>query len=300
MKSSARSFSDNHQKQICRLFDGLCGRHSRWSVWQDFIVMSATAISNTVDKVHAEKREKTYMTLASKYNEKEMQAFSEMLCEVVLGFDENPNQDFLGELYMGLELGNDHAGQFFTPYCICEMMSQITEPNLKDRINERGWISVSDPACGAGALLVSFANECLRQKVNYQTSVLFVAQDIDYIVGCMCYLQLSIIGCAGYVVIDNSLTKPSTSYDPHGLLPKDEGQIWYTPMFFRQEWHWRKTAAQLSLLSFGKPEEIADSKETADQQTGTAECDVNDHPETPAEPEEVEYKENKKGQLMLF
>ena len=60
---------------------------------------------------------------------------------------------------------------------------------------KQGWISVSDPACGAGALLIAFANECRRQHINYQTSVLFVAQDIDFLAGCMCYIQLSLLGC---------------------------------------------------------------------------------------------------------
>ena len=38
-----------------------------------------------------------------------------MLQEVVIGMDFNQDQDFLGELYMALELGNDHAGQFSRP-----------------------------------------------------------------------------------------------------------------------------------------------------------------------------------------
>lgn len=44
---------------------------------------------------------------------------------------------------------------------------------------------MSDPACGAGALLLAFANECKRNHINYQTSVFFVAQDIDFLAGCM-------------------------------------------------------------------------------------------------------------------
>ena len=60
-------------------------------------------------------------------------------------------------------------------------MSAITYgPDMAARIEKQGWISVSDPACGAGALLIAFANECRRQHINYQTSVLFVAQDIDF------------------------------------------------------------------------------------------------------------------------
>ena len=212
---------DQKQKELVKIFDEACYRHNRWTVWSDFMTLIAISISNTVDRVHAEEREKTYLQIAGKYNKREIECCSRMFSEIVMGLEENPNQDFLGELFMALDLSNEHNGQFFTPYDVCTMMAKITEPNIQGRIEREHWISVNDPACGAGALLVAFANECMAQKVNYQTSVLFIAQDIDFVVGCMCYIQLSLLGCAGYVVIDNTLTHPSTSYDPRGLIPRD-------------------------------------------------------------------------------
>lgn len=64
-------------------------------------------------------------------------------------------------------------------------MSAVTTPaeEFQQKIGDRGWVAVCDPTCGAGALLVAFANECRKKGINYQTDVLFVAQDIDYIVG---------------------------------------------------------------------------------------------------------------------
>lgn len=193
------------------------------------------------------------MTVAAKYKTEEMQAMAEMLGLIVEGMDKNQDQDFLGELYMALELGNEQNGQFFTPYNVCRMMASITSTELKTRVEQDNWISVSDPASGAGALLIAFANECRRQGVNYQSSVLFIAQDIAYIVGLMCYIQLSLMGCPGYVVIGDSLTHPATSYDERGLIPVDDGNVWYTPFYFRQEWHWRRLAAQMSILCKGQP-----------------------------------------------
>ena len=71
-------------------------------------------------------------------------------------------------------------GSSFTPYDICRAMAAMNlGEDLKSQIEEKGWVSVSDPACGAGALLLAFANECKRNHINYQTSVFFVAQDID-------------------------------------------------------------------------------------------------------------------------
>lgn len=249
MKSSARLANGDHQKTFAKIFDRMCSSsHSRWEVWSDFVVMAAIEISNAVDKSNAPRRSETYKTLASKYSNAEHEAFAEMLGEIIMGIEENTNQDFLGHLYMILELGNNKAGQFFTPYNVCTMMSQITESNIKTRVEQEHWISVNDPACGAGATLIAFANECLRQGVNYQTDVLFVAQAIDYVTGLMCYLQLSLLGCAGYVVIANTLTNPTTCYDSKGLIPKHGENVWYTPMYFRDVWHWRRIYAQMDML----------------------------------------------------
>lgn len=247
-RSVPHNLKSTHQTEFVKIFNSLCGRYGRWEIWQDFITLAAIAISNTVDRSQAAEREKTYMTIAGKYKPEEMLKFSQMLQEVVIGMDFNPDQDFLGELYMALDLGNDHAGQFFTPYNVCRMMAEITGTDLQARVERDGWISVNDCACGAGALLVAFANACTRQKINYQTSVLFVAQDIDYIVGLMCYLQLSLMGCAGYVVIGDTLLHPSTALDRRGLIPRPDQNIWYTPFYFRDIWHYRRIWAQMDLL----------------------------------------------------
>lgn len=228
-RSVPHNLKSTHQTEFVKIFNSLCGRYGRWEIWQDFITLAAIAISNTVDRSQAAEREKTYMTIAGKYKPEEMLKFSQMLQEVVIGMDFNPDQDFLGELYMALDLGNDHAGQFFTPYNVCRMMAEITGTDLQARVERDGWISVNDCACGAGALLVAFANACTRQKINYQTSVLFVAQDIDYIVGLMCYLQLSLMGCAGYVVIGDTLLHPSTALDRRGLIPRPDQNIRLSP-----------------------------------------------------------------------
>lgn len=112
-----------------------------------------------------------------------------------------------------------------------------------------GFFSVSDPACGAGALLIAFANLCRRKNICYHDKVLFVAQDIDLIAGLMCYIQLSFLSCAGYVVIGNTITEPSTAYDRRGLLPAGpQSRIWYTPFFSTDIWFLRRQWAQIELL----------------------------------------------------
>ena len=254
-KKVIRHIGDS-QKNIIRMMDGVSTRHSKWEVWNDFIVMSAISIANTFKGPYWEEREERYRRLAGKYSGKELETIATMFAEVVEAMDANPDQDFLGELFMALGLGNEWAGQFFTPYDVCRVMARMSlTPDPGAEIQKKGWVAVSDPACGAGALLLAFANECRREGINYQTSVLFMAQDIGFLAGCMCYIQMSLMGCPGYVVIDDTLTNPSVCYDRRGLIPQDKGNVWYTPMYFNDIWQCRRAFSQLDTLCRHSAEE---------------------------------------------
>lgn len=306
MKNVTCSVKDNHQKEFIKIFNRLSGKYSRWEIWSDFVTLSAIAISNTVDKVNAAEREKSYHTITDKYKPQELDAFASMLAETVNGLEDNQDQDFLGELYMKLALGNDHKGQFFTPYSICTAMAQLTSIDMKNRLETEGWISVNDCACGAGALLIAFANECKRQNVNYQTNVLFVAQDIDFVVGMMCYLQLSLLGCPGYVVIGDTIAHPAISYDKRGLIPKHTRNVWYTPFYFRDVWHWRRTWVSVDLMFQYPPAAIAAKTvpvSVSDKCGKTAPPTEEKSGELVASPQQIKnksYNETKCGQLTFF
>lgn len=232
----SRAGSNDRQREFARLFSSSSGKYSRFEVWQDFVWMAACAISNAVDNRFAEQREASYMRIIGKYSKQEQDIFPTLFALVVSGMEEDPDQDFLGELYMTLELGNSHAGQFFTPYDVCSAMSKVTmqEDMVRGLVKKQGYISINDPACGAGATLVSAANTLRGMGINYQQCALFIGQDIDYTVGLMCYIQLSLLGCAGYVRIGDTIADPMTGKVLFGNA-KDEN-VWYTPMFFADRW----------------------------------------------------------------
>ena len=87
--------------------------------------------------------------------------------------------------------------------------------------------------------MIAAVNTMKKCKHNFQNHVVFVGQDIDRVTGMMCYIQLSLLGCAGYVCIANTLTNPLTG---PVLFPNEkEGQeLWYMPMFQNQIWTWRR------------------------------------------------------------
>lgn len=215
-------------------FKKLMYRHQAWEVWRDFCTLAACSIANAVDKRHFEVREKLYLDTIKRYNKDEQQVFPALFAETVLELERNPDQDFLGKMFMQLELGNHWKGQFFTPYNICHLMAQLNLDGQKEDLERKGWISVCDCCCGAGAMLIAFANVCRREKINYQQDVLFVAQDIDPTAAYMCYIQLSLLGCPGYVKIGNALSEPLVAGE------EDQECVWCTPMYFSQVWHLRR------------------------------------------------------------
>ena len=165
--------------------------------------------------------------------------FPKLAAYTTMALDANPEQDFLGKMFMDLGLGNNSAGQFFTPYSVCQLMADVVtsdlDNNLQDKLEKQGYISLADECCGAGATLIAAINTIKRKmekatpSMNFQRHLLVVGQDIDETVALMCYIQISLLGVAGYIKVGNSITDPMTTDD-------DKSKYWYTPMYFSNIW----------------------------------------------------------------
>ncbi len=229
----------------------LSQRYHNWEVWSDFVVMTATALSNAVDVAHRTEREAMFTKIKEKYTEAEFAVFPDLIAELAMALEEQPEQDFLGSVYMELELGNHWIGQFFTPYDVCRCMAEIsTGSNAVEQIQQDGYITLNDCACGAGATLIAglhsirHALEKANSPLNWQDHILVAAQDIDFTTGMMCYIQLSLLGCAGYIKIGNTLTDPMHTGD-------DSSKYWYTPYYFSKTWHYRRIFHNIDKLFIG-------------------------------------------------
>lgn len=235
----------NYEREFVTRFKQLTYRHHSLEVWSDFVAMFACAISNSLDKQNFDEREKLYLKIIKKYSKDEQTIFPELAAMVVMSLDQNPEQDFLGRIYMNLGLGNKNTAQFFTPYHICQLMADVTMSDIVNEINEKGYISISDPCCGGGALLIAGINkakdELKKENLNFQNHVLIVAQDIDFTVAMMCYIQISLLGVAGYVKVGNSLTEP---------IAEDDSleNYWFTPMYFSDVWNTRRILKKMDSL----------------------------------------------------
>lgn len=243
MKTSKNKKSEpNYQKEFISIFKQLTYKYSDWQIWNDFLVLSATAFSNVVKTLDWNEREEEYLTTAKKYKKEELTRFSSLLALVTEAFEEHPEQDFLGELYMNLKLNKHQKGQFFTPYPVARFMAETQVIGINKKIlEEKDYITVNDPACGSGVLLLAFANAS-KKYINYQKDVLFYAQDIDRTAALMCYIQLSLLGCPAIIIVGNS------------LLPEElqkQREVWYTPFYYlnaakfeQEEYNQKETAIE--------------------------------------------------------
>ena len=196
---------DPHQKAFINLIHENARQHRTHTVFADFCELAALSISNAVDKPQYKTRETRYLDIIKKYSTEQANRFPVMLAEIVNSLT-GYMHDCLGQLFMSLDLGSHWHGQFFTPYHISLLMAKLTTENISNIVADKGFFTVHEPACGAGAMVIALAETVSEQGINYQTQMHVIAQDIDPTACHMAYLQLSLLHIPAVVVRGNTLT----------------------------------------------------------------------------------------------
>ena len=229
------SQAGQHIKNITTNFNRLAYRHDMHMVFEDFLYFGAAAFSNAVDKVNYDAREKEYLRRMKRYNEDESELFAVLLAELVMCFEVGGPNDYLGLIFMQLNLGNKFTGQYFTPYDISLLMAQMkfTKEDIEEAIAEKGHITISDPCVGAGGMIIAAYQVIGELGFNPQQIMRVTTQDVDLRAVLMTYIQSTILNIDNTVILGNSLT----------LECRD---VWRTPSRFL------RLSAMLSKLSSGK------------------------------------------------
>ncbi len=221
-----------HKQNMKRFFESMTYRFNTYELFSDCIELCAISLQNAFNKTFDPKRydvlEKRYFEIIKRYSKDEMTEISKCLAWLVLEYEENGFSDVLGDLFMSLDLGNSHKGQFFTPYSLCRVMASCTLGNANDLLADKNYIKISEPACGAGATIIAAAEEMHNQGVNYQTQSLFYAVDVDIRCVHMCYVQLALLGIPAIIIHGNSLTLEEHSH-------------WFTPTYYLNGFIFRKS-----------------------------------------------------------
>lgn len=97
-------------------------------------------------------------------------------------------------------------GQFFTPYSLSQMMARLTVGDFRQQLEHHPFITLQEPAAGAGSMVIAIAEAMMEQGINYQEKLFACCIDIDATAAHMCYLQLAYLGVPAEVVIGNTLT----------------------------------------------------------------------------------------------
>lgn len=225
-----------HRTNIIKLIDEVARRHSRHTVFRDFVTMSAVALSKA-DLRQAEAREELYMQTVAKYTREEACQIAHMFAELQEGMHVAP-RDILGEIFMQLEIGNSRMGQFFTPHHICQLMSEMalmaavaTPDDVEAKVAKQGFITVHEPASGSGATIIAMMLAMQDRGLNYQRHVHVTAIDLDSTAAMMAYVQLSLMHVPATIVHGNTLTLEKYSQ-------------WYTPAHILGGWNSRLANAQ--------------------------------------------------------
>ncbi len=192
----------DYKTEFIKCLDSIDYGKRRFAVFQDFLEISSISFENAVQMNND--REQRYFQLIKQY--KNPEKFCELLALLSLTLTDNP-RDFLGEVYMTTNLGNKSTSQFFTPYHISELMAEMTmSDDLNKIIEEQGFITVCEPCCGAGGMLIAASEVLKKRGYNPQEVMLFQANDIDINCCRMTYLQTSLLGLSGEVFHQNTLS----------------------------------------------------------------------------------------------
>jgi len=132
-----------------KILEGMSHRHDTRTVFDAFCRLAACALA-------AQTREAEYLEEAKRWEKPELDLFARALGALVLEMESKPFEDVLGAHYMEFALsakGQQWNGEFHTPKPLCDMMARMTFGDMETL--PEGPITVCEPACGAGAMILS-------------------------------------------------------------------------------------------------------------------------------------------------
>lgn len=178
--------------------------------FRDFCELAAITLRNAVDgRVTQDegwlRREQRHLEISEGYDPKERDRFAEILALLTSALGHGLD-DVLGKLYMSLDLGNDALGQHFTSFDVSLLVAKLAEGGAEEAIDKHGFVTVQEPACGSGGMIIAFAQALKDQGLNYQRELHVTATDLDITAVHMSYVQLALLWIPAIVVHGNTLS----------------------------------------------------------------------------------------------
>ncbi len=161
------------------------------TVFFDFLTLSMCSLAQPFYR--SQNLEQRYKNTICNYTKEQAEEFSKLLALLISALEEK-HQDFLGQVFSANNFGNARKGQFFTPYHVSKLMAQINFTDIENQLAENNFVTLAEPCCGSGGIIIAFAEILKEQGYNYQHQLFVEAIDIDETCFKMAYIQLSILG----------------------------------------------------------------------------------------------------------
>lgn len=242
---------DEAKKEFVKTVMNMSGKYSTSQVFRDFVTIAALSLQNASGsfiqkEADFEERENTVKTTLALYTQEEQEKLARLLYLVTMALEDKFG-DFLGECFGLLEVNNKNVGQFFTPYCVSKLCARciFDKAEAERTIKEKGYIGMTEPACGSGGMIMAYMDVLKTNGINYQKDCLVMANDIDQRCSYMTYIQLSLIGVPAIVTVGDTLTLKTS---------ETLTTLFYLMYAFKfLNWKTRRQSAELPLQT--KPEE---------------------------------------------
>lgn len=145
---------EDARRRFVSVFRDTARNLRRWEVFSDFITLAASELD--MARIRTPENIERSSEICAKYSESDIsnmhELFGLMMCALEAKF-----HDFLGAIFMELELGDDRNGQYFTPYNVQSLLARLLMPDFDETIRREGFVTVSDPASGAAGMIVAYA-----------------------------------------------------------------------------------------------------------------------------------------------
>lgn len=191
------------RRQFVSVFMDTARNLRRWEVFSDFITLAASELD--MARIRTPENIERSREICAKYGASDISNLHTLFCLMVCAL-EAKFHDFLGAIFMELELGDDRNGQYFTPYHLQSLMAKLLMPDVEQTIRREGFVTVSDPASGAAGMIVAYAENLLAAGYNPSEHMFGSCIDIDPVAADMAFIQLSLLGIPAEVVTGNTLT----------------------------------------------------------------------------------------------
>lgn len=171
-------------------------KSSTITVFADFCRITACCLA-------AGTRENEYFEVIKSYDKNELNQFSKALALLIDEMESKPFTNILGTYYLDVasHSSKQARGEFYTPQEVSRLMAKISCDSKSIIANDKP-ITISEPTCGAGGMVLAIAELLAPNHVDLLRAT---CQDINPVSVDMCYINTTLWGIPATMIWGDTL-----------------------------------------------------------------------------------------------